>query len=42
MILRALQQTGGNRSRAAELLKIHRRQQFAKTKQYGITFPVRR
>ncbi len=42
LILRALQQTGGNRSRAAELLKIHRRQLFAKMKQYGITFPVRR
>jgi two-component system response regulator AtoC len=37
MILRALEQTHGNRSRAAQLLKINRRQLFSKMLQYRIS-----
>jgi len=36
LIVRALEQTGGNKSRAAQLLQIHRRQLFAKLKQLKI------
>jgi DNA-binding NtrC family response regulator len=36
IILKALQETNGNRTRAAALLHIHRRQLFSKIKQYNI------
>jgi DNA-binding NtrC family response regulator len=36
IILKALQETGGNRTRAAAILHIHRRQLFSKIKQYSI------
>ena len=39
LILRALDRTGGNKSRAADLLHINRRQLFAKLKQLKISLP---
>lgn len=39
LILRALDRTGGNKSRAANLLHINRRQLFAKLKQLKISLP---
>ncbi len=42
LIMRALEQTGGNKTRAAALLHIHRRQLFAKLKQLKISIPPKR
>ncbi len=39
LILRALHETGGNKTRAADLLHINRRQLFAKLKQLKISLP---
>uniref|UniRef100_A0A832DIQ8 Sigma-54-dependent Fis family transcriptional regulator n=1 Tax=Ignavibacterium album TaxID=591197 RepID=A0A832DIQ8_9BACT len=39
LILKALKITDGNKSKAAELLGINRRQLFTKLHQYGITYP---